>query len=382
MDVASSFGSETIRTNGSPPTTYSRDAFIDGLRGLAIFLVLSFHALGVAFGYDQLSWGPSLFRDFNVDSDFLLLLPASMGWSGVSIFFAVSGFCIHNSYSRERQLGIPRYLIKRIFRIYPPYAISLFLFFLWRPPYDFENLTWHIFLIHDFSDRYFFGINGVYWSIATEFQLYLIYLVLIRLIDKFGWRIIIIISFATEICVRAMESAYLLSNGNIPVTLQGFPFGYIFSWLIGALVAETCRGNQFRQRIGIYQPAILLISAVGSNFCKPLYPFSFMLFSVSTAATIAYVHNNETWRPRRMHWLISLGMVSYSLYLIHAPIMQYGPRILNFGYFGETSPVFTFLICVCMGVPLFVLSMWMRKYVEIPSINIGRRLLLEAGPRK
>ena len=111
--------------------TYSRDDFIDLLRELAILLALMFHALGTAFPSEHLQWGGGLFPDFNVSHSFLLLLPATFGWSGVAIFFAISGFCIHNSYMRERQLGVTRYLIKRTFRIYPPYFISVCFFSFW-----------------------------------------------------------------------------------------------------------------------------------------------------------------------------------------------------------------------------------------------------------
>ena len=116
-------------TRPSSPITYQRDDFIDILRGLAIFLVLIFHALGASFGFDHLRWGSGLFPNFDVARSFLLLLPATFGWAGVAIFFAISGFCIHNSYTRDRNLDVTRrYLIKRTFRIYPPYIASLFLF--------------------------------------------------------------------------------------------------------------------------------------------------------------------------------------------------------------------------------------------------------------
>lgn len=117
----------------SSSITYSRDDFIDILRGLAIFLVLIFHALGTSFRSDHLRWGSGLFPNFDVAPSFLLLLPATFGWAGVAIFFAISGFCIHNSYTRDQHFDATRrYLIKRTFRIYPPYIASLFLFsFLW-----------------------------------------------------------------------------------------------------------------------------------------------------------------------------------------------------------------------------------------------------------
>jgi len=83
-----------IPTQDVTATTYSRDNFIDLLRGLAILLALVFHALGTAFPAEHLQWGSGLFPDFNVSHSYLLLFPATFGWSGVAIFFAIIGFCI------------------------------------------------------------------------------------------------------------------------------------------------------------------------------------------------------------------------------------------------------------------------------------------------
>jgi peptidoglycan/LPS O-acetylase OafA/YrhL len=91
--------------------------FLDQVRGIAIVVVFLFHALGTACGYEQLPWG-HCFRDFSVSQSFLLLLPFSFGWSGVAIFFVVSGFCIHLSFKRKADW--PDFFVRRFFRIYPP----------------------------------------------------------------------------------------------------------------------------------------------------------------------------------------------------------------------------------------------------------------------
>src|SRR5215469_152555 len=228
-------------------TTYSRDDFIDLLRGLAILLVLMFHALGTAFPTEHLQWGGGLFPDFNLSHSFLLLFPATFGWSGVAIFFAISGFCIHNSYMRERRLGVTRYLIKRTFRIYPPYFISLCLFSLFFVLHGhrdlFHNFLLHVLLIHNFSSNYFYGINLAYWSIAVEFQLYILYLPLIFVTTKFGWKPTIVLAFLLESCLRAVETYQLMRFGEISMWLAGCPFTYIFSWSVGALIADISAKN-------------------------------------------------------------------------------------------------------------------------------------------
>lgn len=374
----------------SSPITYSRDDFIDILRGLAIFLVLIFHALGTSFGYDHLRWGSGLFPNFDVARSFLLLLPATFGWAGVAIFFAISGFCIHNSYTRDRNLDATRrYLIKRVFRIYPPYIASLFLFsflwpsrhgalfsFLWPDSHnDFGDVTAHILLLHNFSSIYLFGINPAYWSIAVEFQLYLLYIPLIKSIKKFGWLPIVTLAFLLEICIRSTEAYYLVRYGAVPKFLLGCPLGFIFSWSIGALIAECCKTKYTVYNIKRWYIIATILAAVLCTFFKPLSTFSFMLFSIVSAMAIMYAHKNEIQiRWWRMGSLLSLGIVSYSFYLIHQPIILLVPRIYH--YFNiSPDPLVVFATCVFMVIPLFWCSRFTRSLVEMPSINMGYRYL-------
>lgn len=84
-----------------------RILFLDYIRAVAILLVVAFHSLDPSFGLIHLEWGRGWWMDFgHVSLSFLALLPVSFGWAGVAIFFVVSGFCIHLSHERSRQLQI------------------------------------------------------------------------------------------------------------------------------------------------------------------------------------------------------------------------------------------------------------------------------------
>src|SRR5580692_6414223 len=99
--------------------------FIDYLRGIAIIAVFLFHLVLPVCGINILPWG-TWFPKFTAPAWFWPLLPLSFGWCGVSIFFVVSGFCIHLSFKRK-----PDWLdfaSRRFFRIYPAYVIALLLF--------------------------------------------------------------------------------------------------------------------------------------------------------------------------------------------------------------------------------------------------------------
>jgi peptidoglycan/LPS O-acetylase OafA/YrhL len=368
----------------TPPHDNIRDDFIDVLRGLAISFVIILHSLGPAH-IDPIEWGSGLVPNFDPSLTSLLLIPATLGWCGVAIFFAISGYCIHNSYSRERHLGVGRYLLKRTFRIYPPYVVSLLIFSLWiaasggMPEYGIttaepRNVLAHALLIHNFSFTYFYGINPAYWSIAVEFQLYLLYLPLILCIDRFGWQRVMIVAFLIEVAIRSSEAYYFTQYNDMSKHLAGVPLGFIFSWLVGAFVAELCKSNNKRHLVKKRHITVLITISVVFAFCKLLSQFSFMAFSISSAAIIMYVHQNNVRMMNWMRWLGALGLVSYSVYLIHQPLVRLVPKVYNL--LGVEPPnVVVFVTCIVSIVPLFWCARIMRRLVELPSIDLGNHLL-------
>ena len=196
-------------------------AFLDHVRGIAIVLVFLFHALGTACGHDQLPWGP-WFREFSVSKSFLILLPLSIGWSGVAVFFVVSGFCIHLSFKKKPDWS--DFLVRRFFRIYPPYVLAVLLFALvvpWtRLGLSFSGAVQfgsHLALIHNFDNRILFGICPAFWSIAVEVQLYLLYPILVALVARLGWNRSLIYIAALEIVLRGICSVFLIATGRVPL---------------------------------------------------------------------------------------------------------------------------------------------------------------------
>jgi peptidoglycan/LPS O-acetylase OafA/YrhL len=183
------------------------------------------------------------------------------------------------------------------------------------------------------------------------------------------------LAFFMESCIRIIDAYYLIRFGTAaPRFLVGSPFGFIFSWLIGALVAQGCTTNKM-VKLNKWHIIATVSLGVGIAFFKPLCTFSFMLFSVASAMAIMYAHKNASqikwWR---MGGLVTLGVVSYSFYPIHQPVIMLVPRIyhrLNIW----PPPLIVYATCVFMVVPLFWCSRIMRKVVELPSINLGYQLL-------
>lgn len=353
--------------------------FLDLLRGLAILLVFVFHSISTAYGRDQLPWGP-WFRDFNVDRSFLLLLPATLR-PGVEIFFVLSGFCIHLSFSRLPQWWI--LFQKRFFRIYPPYLAALLFFALVYPITNLHFASWvdaaqfisHLTLLHNFDHRTLYGINASFWSIAIQVQLYALYPLLIALAARFGWRRSLLGIAAIEITLRLTDGVLLTAGGTgLPVWLSGSPLMYWLSWSLGAVVAERyLRGDSLLiPRISLYALGAL---AIACTFFKPLSSMTFLLFALLTAGVMAKLLHNADQRisiPDFLrHHLQQVGIWSFSLYLLHQPLLlavpQVAAKITSGAYI---HPLLLFVLCIASWALIVPIARLFYRLFELPSIAL------------
>ncbi len=358
--------------------------FLDQIRGIAIVAVFLFHSLGTAFSHDQLPWG-SWLRDFNVSSSFLCLLPLSLGWAGVSVFFVVSGFCIHLSFSRNpswRNFGI-----RRFFRIYPPYFFAVLLFALVLPWSRVDNglsgaaqIGSHLALLHNFDSRLYFGISPAFWSIAIEAQLYVLYPVLLALVARLGWRRSLGYIAVLELGLRLVLAITLVIKGRmVSPPLGGLPLLYWYSWSIGVAVAEA---YLLGRPIPFSNHSVLLWSviAIGSNFVKPFASFSFLFFALLTATVIAKLLRYPQ-APFRLPVFLSrsfsiIGVWSYSIYLLHQPLLGLAPQVVSqFSLPDYLQELVTFAVCLGFWFPIVGLSALWYRVIELPSIALSKRII-------
>ncbi len=358
---------------------------IDYFRGIAILAVFLFHCLGVAFGHDQLAWGP-WFSDFSTSRSFLALVPVTLGWAGVAIFFVVSGFCIHLSFLNGPANDWRVFFVRRFFRIYPPYLLALIFFACVLPTtrLSFRSLfAWaqagsHALLVHNLDQRSYFGINSAFWSIAVEVQLYLLYPALLALVRKLGWdRSLFVLGFLEVTMRLANDAAGTATGQSLPRWFSGSPFFYWYSWAIGAALADALvqkRPLPFRS----WPVAALAAMAVGTAFIRPLYSLSFLFFAVLTAAVIArwLAAKVPVSPPNRfaVH-LHDLGNCSYSFYLLHQPLVVAAMVGLWKLQVLPHLPLLTFMLCAGTYPFIYLLSWGYYRCVELRSIALGKEIL-------
>ena len=144
-------------------------ASLDGVRAVAFLLVFAFHLnhAGV-WGYGNNPFVSAFFL---------------VGVTGVTLFFVLSGFLLFLPYIQallfEKDWPSPkRYYIRRILRIFPAYFFSLFILVMFTKPYFIQPHNWGQLLPFLTFTMGFYNssglINGPYWTLAVEFQYYMI----------------------------------------------------------------------------------------------------------------------------------------------------------------------------------------------------------------
>jgi peptidoglycan/LPS O-acetylase OafA/YrhL len=348
-------------------------ARVDVLRAIAILMVFMHH-----YWLEVGRLRPDTGEHFRV-----LLFPWEVGYLGVKLFFVISGFCIHLSYLnwKCRRVAalplakfLPTFFWRRFWRIYPPYFIAL-LFFFWcqyDDPFSLRallQLSVHAALVQNLSAPFFHNINYSFWSIAVEWQLYAIYPLFLWLLLRWNARIAFalasLVALAINVVGPHLTSSYLL--------LQS-PFAYWFEWTIGALVAHSfVRGFPiFRW----HQP--ILVVLVGWIYVAHTLP---VLEGTRSFATTLFFAVLVEWAIRAIRpvggtegILISVGLCSYSLYLLHQPYLLY-----VFHHFPnlwiDASDIRVWLVLPWLTLaPILLVSFGYHRLIESGSIEIGKRL--------
>ncbi|MBK9763825.1 MAG: acyltransferase [Flavobacteriales bacterium] len=176
---------------GVLPSSKAHLESVDILRALAIISVFAFHSQEVLLSSyyvkvvrDTWFWFP---HEGGWKRIFWSLSPSTFGWFGVELFLLLSGFLIHhNTLKKDLPVNWMDFLSKRFWRIYPAYFLAILVFGFAMGPFSALDWVLHLLLIHNLYEPTFFGINGSFWSLALEAQLYLVYPVLLLMRGRWG----------------------------------------------------------------------------------------------------------------------------------------------------------------------------------------------------
>ncbi len=336
-------------------------AHIDGLRAVAVLGVVLYH-----FGA---SWLPG-------------------GFVGVDVFFVISGFLISKSIYGDvaaRRFSLLGFYERRIRRIAPAFlvvtAVTAAFAALILLPYEMmifgRSVLWSVFAagnIFFFQRTDYFGPAAQempllhYWSLGVEEQFYFLFPALVLAGARFGRRAI---AWSVPVLLLASLAASQFMVTRDPAAAYFLLPFRAFEMLIGSWLALP--GLRFPQSPGVRFVAVaggcalILGGMVGLSSASP-FPGLLALLPCLGAALVIWGGEGEASLPTRLlgcRPMVFFGAISYSLYLVHWPLVSLGKEWL-----GPVAPLPFLVGGVTLSVLLGFLS-W--RFVEQP-VRFNRRV--------
>jgi peptidoglycan/LPS O-acetylase OafA/YrhL len=347
---------------------------IDFVRGLGIIAVFFFHVIIVAFPeIHQIKYEHNFLavQEYSALRLLSFFNPISYGHSGVQLFLVISGFLIHlNHIKKGKPLVYVKFINRRFWRIYPPYLLALIAFgcFFFEGTKDF---ILHIFLLHNVSSYHAYTINPSFWSLALEFQLYLIYPLYLFLNRKLGVKKTLGLAWLVAILFIAIGITFHINDQ----TYNNFLFKNWVIWITGAYLAE-CYVKNIRLYKGSWLGLIaILVCVMAFKYVEIYHHLNVYLFTIFYTLFLDKLLNTDVKLSALSKSLVKatsfIGVISYSFYLVHQPFLPVMMHYFSFnvnGIAGDAlGSVFTFTLLIGVSYLFF-------RLIENPSVAIGRKI--------
>lgn len=365
--------------------------FLDGIRGLAALYVLIFHSLTIDLGTEA--------TDLSVPMRVLRGL-FGYGHFAVAVFIVLSGFSLMLPLARrgrsELTGGFGPYLVRRGRRVLPPYYAALVLSIVAMvaastvlgAEKNSEALSpgsigSHLFLVHNWSSDWVFRINGPMWSVATEWQIYFLFpLVLLPLWGRLRPATIVAVVWVAAFAFHfgMPDSANLAWAA--PWFVGSFAAGMWGAWTAYRPGVEAS-SDAHRWGLMAALAFALLVAVLSLDQVRAPLPVLDLIVTVGSVAGILMcirIHRSRDardspgagYRFLESPQVIWLGAVSYSVYLVQHPLLRLSEQVLGRSGLGVEAALWVqFLI----GTPLIVALAWLfAEFFELP-FTTGSHLL-------
>ncbi len=407
---------------------------LDGVRAFACLIVIWFHVYRIP--RDLHVWSTQPFSNRLLNS-FLFF-----GKYGVTLFFVLSGFLLFLPFAKALLFektwpSIRQFYVRRVFRILPAYYLSLILIVLlfqrqYLQPEHWKELGLFFVFLMDSSHATFKQLNAPFWTLAIEWQYYMLLPLLVlgmRLIVwrvKQGYRLPTAVACILGVIAWGLFSRYVgiyfmdqhpsetvlvprsLLNGILFFT-YGVSGKYFEDFGVGMLLSlcyvyaqhpsipPHIRTTLQKLSPWLWIAGLLCLLVMILWDYNQYYPHTWPLFDNLLLFQYSYLINElcislsfglcvlallfgSTWLKRPFEWfpLRWIGMISYSLYMWHLPFLfvfiQWGQPLLK-GWSPEQAYSVYWLWVLVIIIPFCFLFF---RWVEKPGMKFGERF---TGPK-
>lgn len=312
---------------------------LDPLRAVAAMVVVATHVYvnqlrtmaAPTAGQEQLS------HVFEVAAD-----------AAVMLFFVLSSFVLYLPASRAALAGREPVtwqdmLLRRVVRLLPLYVVVVVV--VWAMtntslPGNWRDLALHLTMTHVYSDKYIFWTNGPAWSLAVEFHYYVLMAIVTPLVVRWAGRspsrrvrIARVSTFPAALVVVGV--AYLLwavatqEHGAWHIWFGPLSMAAIFGMGL-ALAVAVASGVELRHR-AVRGALVVAAVATFGYVAAVRNPYDVqdqlwrLALGLAATALIASIVMTTGAVPRWLVWkpLVSIGLISYGIYLLHEPVMRF-----------------------------------------------------------
>ncbi|GAB3770576.1 hypothetical protein GCM10028796_37780 [Ramlibacter monticola] len=335
---------------------------LDVARCVAISLVILHH---VGFRFPSLSPGAL--------GGFL----QAIGWSGVDIFFAISGFLITRILVRSTGPGSTRsFFIRRAFRILPLYIVALSVYLvlsiLQGSDRDLALLVWNALLLTGWAVPILGAENIPYlitWSISVEEFAY----VALGLAAMLWRRRLAVLLLSALFAALALRAVLVLGGGIRVQDVYYFPPLRVDSIAFGGLLAL----GYFKPRKRWLPVVLAALAAVYlwlhslGQYSKSVATLGYTVLPLTITLLTAYLVREERSASPLIRFMAFVGQRSYFIYLFHVFVVgalthpYFRDLCASIGFWG------VFLLAMAVTLALAELS-W--RFFEHPLIRLGRSI--------
>lgn len=364
--------SAPLSGGASPPLSRLHLPLLDGIRGIAILLVIPRNAGLLLDMPGQVHGALYVTREL-----------MQFGWAGVQLFFALSGFLISGALLDTR--GAPNYYAsfyeRRVLRILPLYFGVLIVTFLVLAPLRAlpqellaarSHQIWLWTFLSNWTDSLGFSVPGFthFWSLAVEWQFYLLWPLIVRRLEP---RQLLTLTLAIALASLVLRIA-MRAAGCPPEWVYQFTICRMDALALGGAAAALLRIPAWEWHVRRWSPHIpwmvVAVVAAGAPLTRG-YPDSGVLtqtvgmsmLAVVFAALVLYGAlagaNASGWAGRVLALapLRSVGKYSYAMYVFHYPLHRFvGVPLIDRVAPHPGVPVALGYVCcvtlVCYGLAL------------------------------